>query len=117
MSFGKKVLEFLTQVAEAQTSANAGRVGGRWRAIASGVVCEVRSNEDSIAIALWRSDGVVLCVAVGTLIVNMAELHLIDAAGNPCDHSQGHLTIIGGGASLEVELYHPRCRFRDSFVR
>ena len=117
MGFGKKLLDFLDDVATAQTSANASRVGGEWHGIASGVHAAVAAQEDRVALALYRPNGIVIGIAAGELAVSFAQLYLIDDSGKPGDRPQGLLTIIGGGSSLEIELRDARCRFRDSFVR
>jgi hypothetical protein len=115
MGFGKKLLEFLDGIATAQRSVKASRVAGDWRGNASGIRAVVAAQEDRVALALYRPDGLVIGVAAGELAV--AELYLVDESGKPGDHPQGLLIIIGGGASLEIELRDTRCRFRDSFVR
>lgn len=117
MGFGKKLLEFLDDVAKAQTFANASRVGGKWHGIGSGVRAVVAAQEDRVVLALYRPDGVVIGIAAGELAVSFAQLYLIDECGKPGDRPQGSLTIIGGGASLDIELRDARCRFHDSFVR
>jgi hypothetical protein len=117
MGFGQKLLEFFDDVAEAQTFANASRIGGEWRGIGSGVRAVVAAQEDRVGLALYRPDGIVIGIAAGKLAINFAQLYLMDGSGKPGDHPQGLLAIIGGGSSLEIELRDARCRFRDSFAR
>ena len=117
MGFGKRLLEFLDDVAKVQTSANASRVGGEWRGIASGVRAVVAAQQECVALALYRPDGMVIGIAAGALGVSFVQLYLIDESGKPGDRPQGSLSIVGGGSSLEIELHDARCRFRDSFVR
>jgi hypothetical protein len=117
MRFGEKLLGFFDDAVKSPTSVNASRVGGEWRGIASGVRAVVAAQQECVALALYRPDGMVIAIAAGALRVRFVQLYLIDESGKPGDRPQGLLSIVGGGSSLEIELHDARCRFRDSFVR
>jgi hypothetical protein len=49
-------------------------LAAKWRGIASGVRAVVAAREDHVALALYRSDGVVIGIAGGELVVSFAQL-------------------------------------------